>query len=130
MSDLLSWAAGLLIAVGLFFMVIAAVGFVRLPDLFSRFHVTGILDTLGAPLVLLGIAVQLGPSLTSGKILLAVIFLYLTSPLVGHLLARSAIEAGYRPRLVEDQSRTRDLNLASATRDMGEERQPKEDGSS
>ncbi len=93
-----------LIAGGVFFMLVAAIGFVRLPDLFSRLHVTGVLDTLGAPLVMLGVALGLGLTLTSFKLMLGIVFLYLTSPLVGHLLSRSAIEAGHRPRVIEDQT--------------------------
>jgi len=90
-------AATGLILMGLFFLVVGAVGIVRLPDLFSRLHVTGVLDTLGVPLILIGIAVHLGPRLVSGKLLLATVFLSVTSPLVGHLLARAALEAGHEP---------------------------------
>ncbi|HRN53774.1 MAG TPA: monovalent cation/H(+) antiporter subunit G [Gemmatimonadaceae bacterium] len=86
-----------LIAVGLFFLLVAGVGILRLPDLFSRLHVTGVIDTLGVPLVLAGVAVHLGPRLVSGKLILATLFLAVTSPLVGHLLARAAIEAGKPP---------------------------------
>ncbi len=99
------------IAVGLFFMLVAVIGFIRLPDLFSRLHVTGILDTLGAPLVLLGVAVWTGFSLTSGKLLLGIAFLYFTSPMVGHLLSRSAIESGYRPKVIEDESELGDFDV-------------------
>jgi multicomponent Na+:H+ antiporter subunit G len=90
-------AATALIVIGLFFLVVGAVGIVRLPDLFSRLHVTGVIDTLGVPLLLVGIAVHLGPRLVSGKLLLATVFLSVTSPLVGHLLARAALEAGHEP---------------------------------
>ncbi len=100
-----------LIAIGLFFMLVAAIGFIRLPDLFSRLHVTGILDTLGAPLVLLGAAVWVGVSLTAGKLLLGIAFLYMTSPMVGHLLSRAAIESGYRPTVIDDESEAGDFDL-------------------
>lgn len=80
-----------ILLLGLFFMAIAALGFVRFPDVFSRLHVTGILDTLGAPLVLLAAAVHLGMTLDAVKLVLAIAFLYATSPLVGHLLARAAL---------------------------------------
>lgn len=85
------------IAVGLFFLLVGAVGILRFRDLFSRLHVTGVLDTLGVPLVLLGVAIHLGPQLVAAKIILATVFLTVTSPLVGHLLARAAIEAGVEP---------------------------------
>ena len=82
-----------ILALGLFFMGVAALGFIRFPDVFSRLHVTGILDTLGAPLVLLAAAVHLGLTLDAAKLVLAIFFLYATSPLVGHLLARAAIDS-------------------------------------
>jgi multicomponent Na+:H+ antiporter subunit G len=97
-------SAGLL-AVGLFFIVVGAVGFMRLPDAFCRFHVTGVLDTMGAPMVMLSAAVYLGPGLVSLKLVLGIIFLSLTSPLVGHLLARAALEAGHDPHVIDDPER-------------------------
>lgn len=98
------WLAGLLVVTGVFFLGIGALGFVRLPDVFCRMHVTGVIDTLGAPLVMLGAAVHLGPQLASAKLLLAMLFLIATSPLIGHLLSRAAIEGGYSPRLVKDET--------------------------
>jgi multicomponent Na+:H+ antiporter subunit G len=89
--------ATLFLAAGVFFLVVAAIGFVRLPDVFSRLHVAGVIDTLGAPLVLLGAAVHVGPHLTAGKLVLGIAFMSITSPLVGHLLARAALEAGHEP---------------------------------
>jgi multicomponent Na+:H+ antiporter subunit G len=82
---------------GLFFTLTAALGFVRLPDVYCRLHITGVLDTMGVPLILLGAAVYIGPSLTAAKLLLCVVFLYGTSPLVGHLLARAALDSGQVP---------------------------------
>lgn len=89
--------AAALIAIGLFFLMVAGFGILRLPDLFSRLHVTGVIDTLGVPFVLAGVAVHLGWRLVSAKLILATLFLAVTSPLVGHLLARAAIEAGKSP---------------------------------
>ncbi len=86
--------AGLLVSVGLLFLIVAAVGFARLPDVFCRLHVTGIMDTLGAPMVLLGAVVWNGWNLTSGKLLLGLVFLFVTSPLVGHLLSWAALRSG------------------------------------
>jgi multicomponent Na+:H+ antiporter subunit G len=80
---------------------VAAVGFVRLPDIFCRLHVTGIIDTLGAPLLLLGAALALGPTLAAGKLLLGLVFLFVTSPLVGHLLSRAALESRRATLLTE-----------------------------
>jgi len=84
-----------LLAVGIFFLLVAAIGLIRFPDVYSRLHVTGVMDTLGAPLILLAAAVHLGPSLDAAKLLLAIVFLYVTSPLVAHLLAKATYESEY-----------------------------------
>jgi len=92
-----------LVGIGVFFVAISAIGFVRLPDVFCRLHVTGVIDTLGAPMIMLGVAVHLGAQLVSLKLLMAIGLLVITSPMLGHLLARAALEAGHRPaRLDED----------------------------
>lgn len=98
MSAVLDILGAVLLVAGLVFVLVAAVGFVRLPDVFSRLHVTGILDTLGAPLMLLGIAVWSLPTLVAAKLGLGLIFLFMTSPLIGHLLSRSALESMRRER--------------------------------
>ncbi|MFW6205654.1 MAG: monovalent cation/H(+) antiporter subunit G [Gemmatimonadota bacterium] len=109
----------LLVAGGLFFLLVAAIGFVRLPDVFCRLHVTGVIDTLGAPLVLLGTAVFIGAELVSLKLMLAILFLIVTSPLVGHLLARAALEAGHQPGVIDERSpdRLRQLRARLKERD-------------
>ncbi|NQU44446.1 monovalent cation/H(+) antiporter subunit G [bacterium] len=99
-----------LLIFGMFFIAVAAIGFYRLPDVYCRLHVTGMLDSLGAPAVLLAMAIYLGPSLTSAKLILMILLIYLTSPLIGHLLSRAALEDGYRPLLVEEEINLIDEN--------------------
>lgn len=96
--------AAVLMLVGIGFVGVAAIGFIRLPDVFCRLHVTGIMDTLGVPLVVLGAAVYLGAALVTVKLLLAIVLIALSSPLVGHLLARAALEAGFHPRHLEEET--------------------------
>ena len=52
LADVISWAC---IIVGAVFAIIGAVGILRLPDVFSRMHGAGIIDTLGAGLILIGL---------------------------------------------------------------------------
>lgn len=110
--------AGALLITGVFFTIIGAIGFVRLPDVFCRLHVTGILDTLGAPLILLAAAVYIGPTLVSLKLVLAIVFLAVTSPIVAHLLARTALEAGHEPGVID---RTAEFYAYSEIQDPGRE---------
>ncbi len=96
LRDSLSW---LLILGGGFFLVVGAIGVLRLPDFFTRQHAAGMTDTLGAWLLLAGLMVQGGLTLVSVKLLLIVVFLFFTSPTSTHALAQAAIGSGLKPLL-------------------------------
>ncbi len=89
----------LLIVAGLVFVLAGAIGVLRLPDFYTRLHAAGVTDTLGAELVLLGLAVQAGFTLLAAKLLLVGFFLFLTSPAATHTIAHAAYEAGLKPLL-------------------------------
>ncbi|MBI1274807.1 sodium:proton antiporter [bacterium] len=72
-------------------MLIAAIGLVRMPDFFTRMHPAGIKDSLGMPLVMIGLMLQLGFTLECAKLLLLLVFVLLTSPVATHALARAAL---------------------------------------
>lgn len=91
-----------ILATGLFFVAVAAVSFRRLPDVFCRLHVLGIIDTLGVPLILLAAAMHAGPTLAAVKLVLALAFIATTSPIIGHLIARAALEAGQQVCVIQD----------------------------
>jgi len=90
----LSWAC---IIAGSLFAVIGGVGLLRLPDVFARMHGGGITDTLGAGLILVGLMFQSGLSLATGKLVMVLLFLLLTSPTATHAVARAALSAGVGP---------------------------------
>lgn len=92
--EILVW---LLLASGSVFAVIGGIGLIRLPDLFSRMHGSGVTDTLGAGLILAGLMLHSGASLVTFKLAGVLFFLFLTSPTATHALARAAIEEGLRP---------------------------------
>ena len=86
-----------MVCAGAFFMLIGGIGIIRLPDFFSRTHAIGKSDTLGIMLVLGGLAVHLGFTLTSVKLIIALLFLALANPTASHALAKSAITSGLKP---------------------------------
>lgn len=91
------YAAGVLMLGGALFSVLAAVGILRLPDLYMRMHSASKAGTMGAGLLLAAIAIS---SLDGAVILRAIAgftFLLLTAPVSAHLLARAAYLAGYSP---------------------------------
>ena len=79
---------------GVFFNVVAAVGLVRLPDAYMRMHATSKTTTLGLAGVLLAVLVHFGSYDVSTKVLLVIVFYFLTAPVGAHMIARSAYICG------------------------------------
>lgn len=96
MIDILSWV---FLLGGAFFLVSAGIGLLRLPDVFTRLHGAGMADTMGVALTTIGLMLQAGLSLVTLKLLLIWLFIWFTSPVAGHSVARSALVGGERPVL-------------------------------
>lgn len=100
MEMLLDATSWVLLVVGSAMLVVGGIGVVRLPDVFARMHGAGIIDTLGAGAVLIGLMFQTGFDIVSVKLVLIVVFIIFTSPTTTHALARAALSGGARPRVV------------------------------
>lgn len=95
--DLIGWA---LMAAGVLFAAIGAIGIIRLPDVFTRLHGAGMVDTAGVGLILLGLMVQAGQAgmtLVTVKLILIAAFILFTSPAATHAVARAALNGGVTP---------------------------------
>lgn len=92
-----------LILVGVFFLVVAAIGTLRLPDVFSRSHAVSLTDSLGAICVLAGLALYQGLGINMLKILVVLVLLILLNPVIAHATIRAAYRAGLKPHTEEDQ---------------------------
>jgi multicomponent Na+:H+ antiporter subunit G len=72
---------------------IGSIGLLRLPDFFCRLHSAGVIDSLGAWLVLAGLLL-LAPSLVVAfKVIAIVVLLFVLTPVSSHALGRSALES-------------------------------------
>ena len=91
-----------LILIGLYFLFAAAVGVLRLPDVFTRAHAVSLTDSLGALFVLTGLALYQGFSANLIKIFIVLILLYLLNPVIAHATVRSALRCGLKPWSRED----------------------------
>ena len=89
--------AASLIAIGLFFLVVAAIGMIRLPDVFTRSHAVGLTDSLGAFFLLAGLAVHHGFGPTTFRILIVLALMYLLNPVIAHATVRAALRSGEKP---------------------------------
>ena len=92
-----------LILVGLFFLLVAAVGVLRLPDVFTRSHAVSLTDSLGAFFLLGGLALYEGFSANLAKILIVLVLLYLLNPVIAHATVRAAHRSGLKPWSREDR---------------------------
>jgi multicomponent Na+:H+ antiporter subunit G len=107
--DVASWV--LLVSGGLF-CVIGGIGLVRLPDFYTRTHGASITDTLGAGLMLAGLALQTIPGMVESashgdflhgaswmpllKLAAIAVFMLIASPTSGHALVKAAYAKGVR----------------------------------
>ena len=89
--------AAVLLLGGMVFLIAGTIGFLRLPDFFTRMHAIGKADTLGAALVLLGVAVLAGWTLVALKFAAIALFIFIANPTATHALARAAFLRGVRP---------------------------------
>ncbi|QPC42012.1 monovalent cation/H(+) antiporter subunit G [Kaustia mangrovi] len=88
---------GSLLLIGSFFSLTAAIGLVRLPDLYARMHAASKAGTLGVGILFLAIAVHFTELEITTRALAGIIFFILTAPVGAHVLARAAYFAGVAP---------------------------------
>ena len=84
-------ACAILTVAGLCCLVTGVVGVYRFKYALNRIHAAALLDTVGILLMLLGVIIATGFTFTSAKILVVIAFLWLTSPVSGHLIGRMEI---------------------------------------
>jgi multicomponent Na+:H+ antiporter subunit G len=82
---------------GAAFCVIGAIGLLRLPDVYSRLHGSGIIDTLGSALILIGLMLEPAHWTVTFKLCGILFFLYVTSATSTHALAHAAHTSGLEP---------------------------------
>ncbi len=93
----------LLLALGCFLVLVAAIGIIRFPDFYSRMHPAGKSDTLGQALILAGLMVYEGVTLVSAKLLFIIVFIFIANPTATHALAKAAYVSGLKPWTKEDK---------------------------
>ena len=95
----------LLIILGILVILMGSIGIVRLPDFYSRSHAASKSDTLGIMFVIGGLMVYEGFSQSSLKLLLIIVFIWLSNPIGSHALARAALKKGIKPVLYKRSSK-------------------------
>ena len=91
MAMLINWFSTLLIFSGCGFCLIGAFGIIKMPSFITRVHAASLIDSLGAILIIGGLILQAGFTLTTIKLILILLFLLITGPTAIHALVNTAL---------------------------------------
>lgn len=80
---------GFFLLSGLFFFMVGTIGVLRFPDMYTRAHGAAKCDTLGAVLSLTALIIYNGFNLVSLKLLLIIVFVWLTNPTATHIIVKA-----------------------------------------
>lgn len=98
MTEIINFFIGSFIAIGAFLSLVTAFGVIRLPDVYTRNHAASKSATLGVMSVLLGtfLYFYLLEGHFNSRIILGIAFIFMTSPVAGHLISRAAYYRGIK----------------------------------
>lgn len=86
--------SAIIIIVGVLFVVIGAVGLLRLPDFYIRISAITKAATVGVACIMIGVALNYNEVSVAIKAFAVVLFLLITSPIAAHIIGRAAYNAG------------------------------------
>lgn len=81
----------LFIGSGLFIFGVATFGLFKFDYILNRVHVAAKCDTLASLLIIVGIMLYIGFSFLTLKLLLVIVFLWLTNPVATHLVGQTEV---------------------------------------
>lgn len=97
--------AGLFLAGGAFFLLASAIGMLRLPDFYCRLHASGNSETLGVMLSFMGLVIYEGLTLTSLKMIMIFLLIFLGNPIGTHILSIAAYKSGHHVWTLEEDAK-------------------------
>lgn len=95
-SEIVNLIAAIMLFLGSIIALISAIGLIKFQDVFLRSHAATKSSTLSVLLTLVGVIVYFvsAQSYVSVRLILALVFINLTSPVGGHLISRAAYRTG------------------------------------
>ncbi|MFA5573460.1 MAG: monovalent cation/H(+) antiporter subunit G [Brumimicrobium sp.] len=84
----------IIVSFGALFILLAAVGLLRMSDFYLRISVTTKAATLGVGLTLLGLAMYFTKTNITTNVFAIIIFLFLTAPISAHVIGRASYFVG------------------------------------
>lgn len=83
--------SSIFILLGTAFMLISTIGLIRFPDFYIRMSAITKGATLGVGLILSGMGIYFNEPDMFIKVLIIILFTFLTSPVAAHVIARTAV---------------------------------------
>lgn len=90
----MSVLASFFLLTGCAFLLLAAVGILRMPDLYIRMSSSSKAVTLGVGCLAVGLALHMGDSGVTTRAILLILLFLLKAPVAAHMLGRSAYMTG------------------------------------
>ena len=124
---------GAFIITGALFILLAAIGILRLPDLLTRMHATTKAAALGVMLIMMAAALHFAATGVVARALAVIVFILMTAPVAAHVLGRAGYFVGTKlwSGTVKDELRpnydplTHELKSGMETRENAR-RQPRD----
>jgi len=96
MDGILTIVGNVIIIIGLGFMGFGIIALFRFKTFYARLLASAKIDTVGAITIIIGMSIRHGFSAFTAKILLMAAIMFVFTPLVAHILARSAYLSGHQ----------------------------------
>ena len=95
-SEIVNLCAAIIMFLGSIIALISAIGLIKFQDVFLRSHAATKSSTLSVLLTLVGVIIYFisAQGYLSVRMILALVFINLTSPVGGHLISRAAYRTG------------------------------------
>lgn len=95
---MIEFISALIILIGGITSLVSAVGMIRFPDVYSRAHAATKTTTLAVLITLFGVFLYFlfVEGFFSVRVILVIIFVFLTAPVSGHLVLRASYRAGVK----------------------------------
>ncbi|MDK9762486.1 monovalent cation/H(+) antiporter subunit G [Vibrio sp. D420a] len=87
---------GILLCLGTLFTLIASLGILRMPDLYTRMHAATKAGTVGLASLLLAVAIAIPDITVISRVIGTMLFICITAPVAAHLLGKATQESGYQ----------------------------------
>lgn len=97
------WIGIGIVTVGVIYDLLACIGLIRMPDVYTRLQTATKAVTMGTCLILIGVTVYFGFNAAGATALLTMVFVLITNPTAAHAIARGAHSSGIRVERITAQ---------------------------